>query len=351
MADKLTAYRARRDHRRTGEPIPEEGPLPRGDDDTFVIQEHHARSLHWDLRLERGGVLVSWAIPRGLPPDPDTDHLAVRTEDHPLEYAGFAGEIPKGEYGGGTVTIWDRGGYQTEKWTEHEIKVVLRGSRAVGRYALFSTRGDNWMIHRMDPPRAGWEPPPAPIAAMTPVTRGRAPRDPERYAWEFWWGGPRALAYVSGGRLVLRSAAGADITAEHRWLRPLAESFGSRAVVLDGEIVPFTEARRPATTRVYVCCDLLYDDGTSLLAEPYQRRRAELERLAPAGPRWQVTPAWPGTDLHAVRQAAREQGLPGVVGKRLDSRYEPGEESRAWIFLPSASTRSSPGPHVRQSRG
>src|SRR5690606_9506031 len=119
-------------------------------------QEHHARSLHWDLRLERGGVLVSWAIPRGLPPDPDTDHLAVRTEDHPLEYAGFAGEIPKGEYGGGTVTIWDRGGYQTEKWTEHEIKVVLRGSRAVGRYALFSTRGDNWMIHRMDPPRAGW---------------------------------------------------------------------------------------------------------------------------------------------------------------------------------------------------
>ena len=79
---------------------------------------------------------------------------------------------------------------------------------------------------------------------MTPVTRGRAPRDPERYAWEFWWGGPRALAYVSGGRLVLRSAAGADITAEHRWLRPLAESFGSRAVVLDGDEIVFSDYRR-----------------------------------------------------------------------------------------------------------
>lgn len=355
MADRLTEYRAKRDPRRTGEPIPEGGPLPRGDDDTFVIQEHHARSLHWDLRLERGGVLVSWAVPRGLPPDPGTDHLAVRTENHPIEYACFAGEIPKGEYGGGVVTIWDRGSYETEKWTDDEVKVVLRGARAVGRYVLFRTRGDNWMIHRMDPPRPGWEPPPASIAAMTPVTRNRTPRDPERYAWEFWWGGPRALAYVSGGRLVLRSAAGADITAEHRWLRPLAESLGSRTVVLDGEVIPLAAAQAPAETRIYICYDLLYDDGTALLDEPYQRRRAELERLAPAGPHWQVTPSWPGTDVHAVRQAAREQGLPGVVGKRLDSQYESGEESTAWIFLPSAArpspARPSPGPHVRGGRG
>ncbi|WP_235557906.1 DNA polymerase ligase N-terminal domain-containing protein [Sphaerimonospora mesophila] len=333
--DRLGVYRARRDPGRTSEPIPAEGPLPRGDDDTFVIQEHHARSLHWDLRLERGGVLVSWAIPRGLPPDPGTDHLAVHTEDHPIEYARFEGEIPRGEYGAGTMTIWDRGSYETEKWTDREVKVVLRGSRAVGRYVLFRTRGDNWMIHRMDPPGAGWEPQPASIAAMTPVTRTKAPRDPERYAWEFSWGGLRALAYVSGGRLVLRSGAGADITGDHPWLRRLAESFGSRAVVLDGEVVSPARNGALAETEVYVCFDLLYDDGVSLAAEPYERRRERLELLAPAGPRWQVTPSWPGDDVGAVRQAAREQGLPGVVGKRLDSPYEPGEESPAWVFLPS----------------
>ncbi|MEU7689968.1 DNA polymerase ligase N-terminal domain-containing protein [Microbispora hainanensis] len=327
MADKLETYRAKRDATRTREPIPAEGPLPRGEDDTFVIQEHHARSLHWDLRLERGGVLVSWAIPKGLPPDPATNHLAVHTEDHPMEDARFEGEIPQGEYGGGTMTIWDRGHYATEKWSDREVKIVLSGSRVTGRYVLFRTRGRNWMIHRMDPPDGQWEPPPASLAPMTPVTRARVPRDPEAYAWEFWWGGMRAPAYVEGGRLTLRDAGGADVTGEHRWLRPLAESLGSRAVVLDGEVVTI------AGTPVYVAYDLLYDDGRSLLGEPFERRRASLEDLAVGGPRWQTAPSWPG-EAGAVRRAAAEQGLPGVVGKRLDSAYAPGEESPAWVRLP-----------------
>src|SRR4051794_6823802 len=115
MADKLALYRSKRSASRTSEPVPAPGPLPHGDDDTFVIQEHHARRLHWDLRLERDGVLVSWALPKGLPLDPRTNHLAVHTEDHPLEYAAFEGEIPKGEYGGGHMEIWDRGTYECEK--------------------------------------------------------------------------------------------------------------------------------------------------------------------------------------------------------------------------------------------
>src|SRR5512139_1165511 len=150
--DGLAAYRRRRDAAATPEPVPPEGPVRTGNDDTFVVQEHHARRLHWDLRLERGGVLVSWAVPKGLPADPRRNHLAVHTEDHPLEYADFAGEIPKGEYGAGTMTIWDRGTYETEKWSDREVKVVLHGSRARGRYVLFRTDGRNWMIHRMDPP-------------------------------------------------------------------------------------------------------------------------------------------------------------------------------------------------------
>ncbi|MBB5139555.1 bifunctional non-homologous end joining protein LigD [Thermocatellispora tengchongensis] len=330
MPDKLGRYRRKRDPERTPEPVPAEGPLPRGDDDTFVIQEHHARSLHWDLRLERDGVLVSWAVPKGLPPDPAINHLAVHTEDHPLEYATFEGEIPRGEYGGGTMTIWDRGRYETEKWTDREVKIVLHGSRASGRYVLFQTRGKNWMIHRMDPPDASWQPPPAPLAPMLPVARDRPPRDRDAYQVEFAWGGARALAYVEGGRLTLRSGDGfRDVTSEQRWLRPIGGALGSRAVVLDGELIS------PAGdgTPIYVCYDLLYDDGRALLAEPYARRRAALEALEIAGPRWQTAPAWPGGEIGAVRQAAREQGLPGVVAKRLDAPYEPGAESSAWIFV------------------
>jgi DNA ligase D-like protein (predicted 3'-phosphoesterase) len=117
-----------------------------------VIQEHHARRLHWDFRLERDGVLVSWALPKGLPEDPKTNRLAIRTEDHPLEYASFEGEIPPGQYGAGTVKIWDRGTYETEKWTDDQIKVILHGSRVSGRYVLIHTGDDQWLMHRMDPP-------------------------------------------------------------------------------------------------------------------------------------------------------------------------------------------------------
>ena len=113
-----------------------------------MIQEHHARRLHWDFRLERDGVLVSWALPKGVPDDPTVNHLAVHTEDHPLEYGGFSGTIPRGEYGAGAVTIWDHGSYETVKWAPDEVKVNLHGQRVQGGYVLFQTKGNQWMIHR-----------------------------------------------------------------------------------------------------------------------------------------------------------------------------------------------------------
>src|SRR5579864_5336064 len=112
-----------------------------------------ARRLHWDFRLEKDGVGVSWAVPKGIPPDPKKNHLAVHVEDHPLEYFKFAGEIPKGEYGGGQVLIWDEGTYEPIKWSDREVMVELHGKRLQGRYVLFRTRGEDWMIHRMDPPQ------------------------------------------------------------------------------------------------------------------------------------------------------------------------------------------------------
>ncbi len=156
---ELDEYRRKRDASRTPEPVPEDGPLPRGDDDVFVVQEHHARALHYDVRLERDGVLVSWAVPKGLPREPGTVRLAVHTEDHPMEYAEFQGDIPSGEYGAGHMSIWDRGRYETIKWQDDEVEVVLHGSRVDGAFVFFrkSTQDswggsrkakDEWMVRR-----------------------------------------------------------------------------------------------------------------------------------------------------------------------------------------------------------
>src|SRR6266480_1231875 len=127
MTQKLGAYKKKRDFRKTSEPAGKRGKEKQGQ--RFVVQEHHARSLHWDLRLERDGVLVSWAIPKGIPMDPKRNHLAVHVEDHPLEYIDFAGEIPEGSYGAGTVEIWDEGTYEEHKFEEDEVMVTLHGKR------------------------------------------------------------------------------------------------------------------------------------------------------------------------------------------------------------------------------
>lgn len=337
--DDLSAYRRKRNAALTPEPMPPAAASPPpGGDDTFVIHEHHARRLHWDLRLERGGVLASWAVPKGLPADPRRDHLAVHTEDHPLEYAAFAGEIPKGGYGAGTMTIWDQGTYETEKWSDREVKVVLHGSRARGRYVLFQTDGRNWMIHRMDPPAdPDARPLPEGLAAMRPERRSRLPRDAGAYGFEFSWLGTRAMAYVEGGRARFTGGDAAELTPPAGVGSALGAAFGLRPALLDGEFAQIDG------TAVYLVFDLLHLDGRSLTGAPYERRRRTLDRLVQDGPgrdrpglagaRWQVTPWFPGEGA-AVRQAARTQGLPGVVAKRLDSPYEPGVRSAAWRFVP-----------------
>jgi bifunctional non-homologous end joining protein LigD len=153
MPDRLERYRAKRDPEQTPEPAADAPAAPAPESaPRFVVQEHHARRLHWDLRLEHEGTLASWAVPRGIPPGPDRNHLAVRTEDHPLEYLEFHGDIPAGQYGAGTMKIWDRGTYDVHKFRDDEVMVTFHGERVRGRYVLFRTKGDDWMIHRMDPP-------------------------------------------------------------------------------------------------------------------------------------------------------------------------------------------------------
>lgn len=168
--DRLHIYRSKRDAAITSEPVPAESPVDR-EGNSFVIQEHHASRLHWDFRLEHAGVLVSWALPKGVPTDTKGNHLAVQTEDHPLEYGSFEGSIPAGEYGAGEVTIWDAGTYELEKWRKDEVIARLTGRPDGGlggavKLALIRTSagpggedGDDensgtipkssWLIHRM----------------------------------------------------------------------------------------------------------------------------------------------------------------------------------------------------------
>jgi bifunctional non-homologous end joining protein LigD len=153
--DRLAKYRSMRDATKTPEPVPTKR-AKKSAGQTFVIQEHHASRLHWDFRLEHDGVLVSWALPKGVPTEYKVNHLAVQTEDHPLEYGTFEGDIPKDEYGGGHVDIWDAGTYELEKWRDGaEVIATLHGEKhGSHKYALIHTGGDgkaanNWLIHLM----------------------------------------------------------------------------------------------------------------------------------------------------------------------------------------------------------
>jgi bifunctional non-homologous end joining protein LigD len=350
--DRLEEYRQKRHADRTPEPVPAERPTD-GHGDTFVVQQHHARALHWDLRLERDGVLVSWAVPRGIPRDPARNHLAVHTEDHPMEYADFHGDIPEGEYGAGRMTIYDRGTYTTEKWRDNEVMVVLNGSRVSGRYVLFHTDGKNWMIHRMDPPEPGWTPMPDLIRPMRPTPAKRLPADDGSWAYELGWEGVRAVGYVSGGRLRLLSGdKDRDITVAYPELRGLAETLAPTECVLDGVIVAFDrsgrisrDALRPrlraedsrAARRLadrtpvqYLVFDVLWLDGAPTVDEPYRDRRELLDGLEIAGPNWQNPPFFAGGAKYA-REAGRAQGLSTVLAKRLDSAYAVDGSTRDWL--------------------
>ena len=259
-ADKLTVYRSKRDAAKTPEPVPDYVGTAGGD--SFVIQEHHARRLHWDFRLERDGVLVSWALPNGVPTDPKKNHLAVQTEDHPLEYGSFEGTIPKGEYGAGEVTIWDWGTYETEKWRgvgdaagqeKGEVIAVLHGQPDGGlggepvKIALIKT-SQNWLAHRMElakpSPEAGPSAKPKPISKTTPAPKPMLASTgtvEEGYDWAFEmkWDGYRGIAVCDGEDVRLVSRNGLDMTATYPEVVEALADLDLSDTILDGELVAF----------------------------------------------------------------------------------------------------------------
>jgi bifunctional non-homologous end joining protein LigD len=385
-ADPLATYRAVRDPARTAEPVPAAGqPPPAGGGDTFVVQEHHTprgrtgERVHWDLRLEHDGVLKSWAVPKGPPVHPGVDRLAVPTEDHPLEYASFTGAITAGEYGGGQVTIWDAGRYATEKWADDHVTVSFDGSRLSGRYVLFRLHDGTWNVRKLDDTAPVGNPVPAAATArpaadapgvpedLPPMLAavGELPADDDpRWGYEFKWDGVRALAHVRDGRLTLRARSGNDVTATYPELARLPAALAGHDAVLDGEVVALDAAGRPdfstlqgrihrtgpevarlagAAPVSYLLFDLLAWDGESLLALPYTARRERLDALGLSAERWVGTPWFPGDAPGVgsmVQAASTENGLEGVVAKRLDSPYRPGGRGPDWRKIKNVRTQS-----------
>lgn len=336
-ADRLSTYRRKRNPARTPEPVPPAA-HPTGPGRRFVIQEHHARRLHYDFRLEHDGVLVSWAVPKNLPETTTVNRLAVRTEDHPVEYATFEGTIPRGEYGAGTVSIWDSGTYRAEKFdlAGGEVIADLSGQRISGRYALIHTDGDHWLAHLMKEQSLPELRALAPmLATLRPVRDLRA----GQYAFEGKYDGYRMLVEAYQGRLRLQSRNGRDVTAEFPQLQSLAQTLADHHVILDGEVVAldahgvpsFGEIQnRAAGSRIqFWAFDILYLDGRSLLRVKYRDRRRLLETLS-AGTGLLVPALLDGDGAQALADSRRRR-WEGVVAKKWESTYQPGRRSAAWI--------------------
>ena len=358
--ERLRKYRAKRDFDATPEPAATDETARENDTPRFVIHEHSARRLHWDLRLESDGALASWALPKGLPEEPGENRFAAATEDHPLEYLDFHGEIPKGQYGAGTMTVWDSGTYECLKWEPRKVEVALHGKRVDARYALFPIEQGQapkeWMIHRMDPPAdPAREPMPEHVVPML-ARAGELPDGDDGWAYEIKWDGVRAIVYSRPGELRLESRNLNDITDSYPELARLNRALSSHSAILDGEIVAFDAHGRPSfaalqrrmhvssraqarrlmkdTPVTLIVFDLLWLDGHSLMALPYSDRRELLTALRLEGESWQ-TPEHVLEHGAALLEASAEQGLEGIIAKRLDSTYRPGTRAPGWVKVKS----------------
>jgi bifunctional non-homologous end joining protein LigD len=337
---KLSEYRAKRDPRKTPEPF---SGRRRGEQPIFVVQRHDARRLHYDFRLERAGALASWAVPKGVPLEPGARALAVHVEDHPLEYASFAGEIPAGQYGAGTVEIWDSGTYELlEEKRGGQLKVRLHGKRLEGVWTLVPAHLDgkeeNWLLIRSGDPELAAAEPARLYKPMLATLAGDVPPGPG-WTFEVKWDGYRALAYVRGGECKLVSRTGNDLTPRFPEVaKAVAKATKSPNAVLDGEVCALDEHGRSSFSAmqqgrgelVYYVFDVLELDGEPLVREPLRDRRPRLEKLLdPRNRTVRLSESF--DDGVALRAAAEQQRLEGIMAKRLDSEYSEGKRTRLWL--------------------
>jgi len=337
---RLREYERKRRKGATPEPF---GGSPGTDAPLFVVQRHDARRLHYDFRLERDGALASWAVPKGIPLEPGQRHLAVHVEDHPLDYAAFEGEIPAGQYGAGTVEIWDRGTYElVDEKPDCGLTVRLAGERLQGLWTLVPAKLDgdekNWLLLRKQDDGAPAARTRREYAPMLATLADRVPGGDE-WSYEVKWDGYRAIAYVAGGDAVLKSRRGNDLTGRFATVaRALERAVRTPDCVLDGEVCALDEQGRSSFSvmqqgsgpLVYYVFDVLESDGEQVLELPLTERRERLAGLLDLRD-GVVRLSEAFADGEALFEAAREQGLEGVVAKKRTSRYQPGRRTREWL--------------------
>ena len=339
---KLRDYKRKRDPKKTPEPF---SGKKKSKQPIFVVQRHDARRLHYDFRLERDGALASWAVPKGVPLEPGEQRLAVHVEDHPLDYATFEGEIPAGEYGAGTVEIWDSGTYElVEEKRDGGLTVRLEGKRLEGTWALVPAKlnGDpkNWLLIRKREDGGS-----VPRRKHAPMMATLADRIPSGEGWEFEikWDGYRIVARVAGAEAELRTRRDQDYTERFANVaKELVKALKTPDCVVDGEVCALDEDGRPSfsamqqgragTPIVYYVFDLLEVDGEPIIDLPLSERRNRLVKLLDRRNRT-VKLSESFDDGPALMKAAEEQRLEGVIAKRLDSRYLPGKRSKDWLKL------------------
>jgi bifunctional non-homologous end joining protein LigD len=340
---KLGEYQRKRDPKKTPEPF---GSRKRGKDPIFVVQRHDARRLHYDFRLERDGALASWAVPKGVPLEPGQQHLAVHVEDHPLEYATFEGEIPKGQYGAGQVDIWDHGTYElVEEKRNGGLTVRLHGKRLEGTWTLVPAHlsGDekNWLLLRKRDDGAA----PVKQRAYAPMLATLVQEIPRAGEWlfEVKWDGYRALTTLAGGEATMRSRKGNDFTKRFEIVaKAVDKALKTPDCVLDGEVCALDEEGRSSfsamqqgkasTPLVYYAFDLLEVEGEPLVDLPIEERRARLQDLLDKRSKT-VRLSEFFDDGEALLAAAKENGLEGVIAKRAGSRYAVGKRTRDWLKI------------------
>jgi DNA ligase D-like protein (predicted ligase)/DNA ligase D-like protein (predicted polymerase)/DNA ligase D-like protein (predicted 3'-phosphoesterase) len=345
--EQLKEYTRKRDFDKTPEPgatvIDEQG-------NNFVVHRHHASHLHYDLRLEQGGVLKSWAVPRGLPPHPGVKRLAVQTEDHPIEYLTFDGSIPKGQYGAGEMWIYALGKYTITKEKKDGFYFRLSSKEVNGEYRIYQIKAKEWLLERVDTPQVNYlsdiiEPMLSESASKPPATSD--------YLYEVKWDGIRALIALEDGQVRIRTRNHNDVTAQFPELKDADKAFRATCGLFDGEIVCLDSSGKPVFKKVIsrlmntsegsirklsasspVYCyifDCLYLDGRPLINETLVKRREWLKDAIRSDTSYRISESV--DDGVALFEAARTHGLEGIMAKAKGSRYLPGKRSDAWLKI------------------
>jgi bifunctional non-homologous end joining protein LigD len=343
----LNQYRKKRDPKKTSEPFTSsERSSRRGKKPIFVVQRHDASRLHYDFRLEKNGALASWAVPKGVPLEPGAKALAVHVEDHPLEYAKFHGEIPKGQYGGGTVEIFDNGTYDLlEEKPNGQLTFDLHGQKLKGRWSLVPAHMDgkeqNWLlIKRHDDHDEG-----AVVAQQTykPMLATLDTNIPHGGDWahEVKFDGFRAIGYLRGGECKLVSRNDNDLTGRFPEVaKAIVKAVKSPNAVVDGEIcridptgkTSFSELQQGSGPLVYYAFDLLELDGEPRIDLPLTERKEQLRKLLDARVKT-VAYSEDFDDGDALFAVAQQQSLEGIISKRKSSTYKPGRRTRDWLKI------------------